>query len=99
MIGIGDGNQGRKMTNNVTFLSSRSHPVRITNITREDFDALFYPGGGLIQPAPGAERIVSHERSHIGAQSDELLHEMRPDKAGGTGDKHFFSRNVHLDLT
>ena len=76
-----------------------SDPLRVSNIAGKDLDALFHGRRGAVEPAPRAPRIVHHEGSDISAQTDELLSQVRADKAVRTGHQHSFSSNFHFRLT
>jgi len=45
-------------------------------------------GGRLLEPSPGAERVVFHEGAHIGALRNELFNEMGANKANSISDNY-----------
>ena len=69
----------------VTALHGLSHGVTVADIAGEDFDAVADMGRRLLQPTPGAERIVLDKGANVGALQNQMFNQMGADKTPGAG--------------
>ena len=88
MIGKRNRDQRRQVHHVGASGGRRDHEVRIADVAGDDFHRFHDVGGNGIEPAPGVEGVVEHDRLDVRARADQFLDDMRADESVAAGDEY-----------
>src|SRR5690242_17991129 len=92
MVRVRDRDQRGQMQHDVAATHRFTHAATITHIAGKDIEMPPQVRAQGIQPTPGIERVVEHERANIDPSRGKRLHEVRADKTICAGDENTLAR-------
>src|SRR6266480_4960069 len=72
--------------------------IRVANVAGENLDGLFNSWVCLVEPAPRIEAVVVNEGPHVCASTQQMLCQVRPNKAVRAGHQYPLAFYVYAGL-